>query len=142
MDSDNESSASHVLKANGSGISGSTSGSNGTYNALIALRNPRNEIGVNGTAVNFGRLRTQDSVASNRQSYLDLDTGEGELVVNKMVVGTATKDGLENGDAKITGKLLLGDINVAETLGGVGAGFEAINAALQNLDARVTALGG
>ena len=142
MDSDNESSASHVLKANGSGISGSTSGSNGTYNALIALRNPRNEIGVNGTAVNFGRLRTQDSVASNRQSYLDLDTGEGELVVNTMVVGTATKDGLENGDAKITGKLLLGDINVAETLGGVGAGFEAINAALQNLDARVTALGG
>lgn len=157
MDSDKESEAGHVLKADKNGVSGSTTGSNGTYNALIALRNPRNEIGVNGSSVNFGKLKTQDSVAANRQSSWDLDTGDAEMILKLLCVGLdVSKDDLVEGliaiikgDAKVTGELTVGETKVGEKLGtidtqigGIAGSMGTMNQAIADLNTRVTNLGG
>lgn len=186
MDTDNEDTAEHVIKADKDGISTSMTGTSGTYNALVALRNPRNEIGVNGTAVNFGKLRTQNSVATNKQSTWDLDTGEAKMFlqqlgvsadnsltdddyvaglvaiikglvkfINALGIGDLTNSELNDlnskyklfvkGDAKVTGKLMLGDTDIGEKIGsidGLSGSIGDINTMIEALDRRVTNLGG
>lgn len=186
MDTDNEDTAEHVIKADKDGISTSTTGTGGTYNALVALRNPRNDIGVNATAVNFGKLKTQNSVAMNKQSTWDLDTGEakmflqqlgvsadssltdedftGNLVaiikglvkfINALGIGDLSSSELNDlnskykmfvkGDAKVTGKFMIGDTDIGEKVGaidGISGSIGDINTMIAALDQRVTNLGG
>lgn len=114
MDSDNEDSASHVLKADKDGISGSKEGSKGTYDAIIALHNPLGNVGVNATAVNFGTVKSQ---TQTKQSTWNLETGESTMFMNKTAVGASTTDAdlagnfvqVVNGLMKIVGKLGVGE---------------------------------
>jgi len=86
MDTDNEDTAEHVIKADKDGISASTSGTSGTYNALVALRNPQGTVGVNASMVNFGKVKTQNTVAANKQSTWDLETGEAKMFLQQLGV--------------------------------------------------------
>lgn len=113
MDSDNEDNASHVLKADKEGISGSTEGSKGTYDAIIALHNPLGNVGVNATAVNFGTVKSQ---TQTKQSTWNLETGDSTMFMNKTAIGASTTDAdlagnfveVVNGLMKIVGKLGVG----------------------------------
>lgn len=158
MDSDKESEAGHVLKADKNGVSGSTTGSNGTYNALIALRNPRNEIGVNGSSVNFGKIKTnavESGDLSKKQSSWDLDTGKAKMFLEKLAVSddnSITEDDFSEaliviikGDTKITGTILLGESEVdvlktLEKLDGVAGRVTATESSLKNLADAVTSI--
>ena len=157
MDEDSEGAAGHVLKADGSGISGSTSGSNGTYDAIIALRNPRNQIGVNATAVNFGKVKTQDSVAANKQSSWDLDTGEAYMFLRRL--GVSDNDSITMNDfiegiiaiirgvLRVSDTILLGPnkmdvLEMLEDVDGLAQRVTDIEGSLDRMRDRISALQG
>lgn len=115
MDSDNEDTASHVLKADKNGISGGTNGTRGEMDSIISLNNPNGEVGVNGSKVNYGRLAAQGQ--STR--YFDLDSGKSEMVFgenrvfandNGLKAISYGTDGLnvDNQAVTITGNVVLG----------------------------------
>ena len=126
MDQDKEDNAEHVLKADKDGISASTTGTSGTYNALVALRNPRDTIGVNGTMVNFGKLKTNavsSGTLSTKQSSWDLDTGEAKMFLQQLAV--SADNSLTDGDfagfvaivkdfMKIIAALGIGEVTTSE----------------------------
>lgn len=114
MDSDNEDTASHVLKADGSGVSGGTNGTRGEMDSIISLNNPHGEVGVNGSKVNYGKLAAQGK--STR--YFDLDSGKSEMIFGDDKI-FATDDGfkaittgtdglvVDDEATKITGRLVI-----------------------------------
>ena len=86
MDTDNVNSADHALVMDGNGISGATGLSGSTQDGkpagtdyLIALRNKYGNIGINGTAVNFGQLKTNSAGGASNLSTFDLETGENDI---------------------------------------------------------------
>lgn len=91
MDSDNLSTADHGLVMDGEGLSGATGLSGTTKDGkppvkdhIIALHNKYGKIGVNGTAVNFGKIKTHipeegEEGEAVHKTVIDIETGINDI---------------------------------------------------------------